>query len=583
MTTTPPTARRTRLLRPARLSLLTLASVLLAACSSTPLPPWPGQPPARSVPGRVVPPPLSQPAPDVGAQVTVTPIDPATPLPDAVAPQPASPLDARFPAPTVRYDTPGLADGRGAFTTNAELQQWLRQLAAESRGVNRSQVLEYGRSQRGQPLLALVLTRAPGTDVAALEASGRPTVLLMGQQHGDEPASAEALLVIARELATGPLQKMLDGINVIVVPRTNPDGAEAGQPLTVSGIDLDHDHLLLRTPEAQSLALLVRNYRPIALLDAHEYPVRGLLAERAGVLPRADLLAQPASTANLPEFMTRAAMEWYHQPMVQALQQAGLTQDWYFRPVEAEGGLHLAMGGTGADSARNVNGLKNAVSLRIDSRGSDLDRQQLQRRVHAQVTAIASMLRSTVERASNLEEVRSYEAREIASQACRGELVVRAQGTPLQRELLAIDPQTGADRPLHLQWDSTLQLRPTLRRARPCGYWLSASAGDAVQRLRWMGLQVLRVAEPGSVLSDLYEQQPGSDRGEGLRLTTRRAAIDVPEGSYYVPMNQPLANLAAAALEPDTRGSYYAHQLIGGLQDTARVMVNPPLVFEEMD
>jgi len=48
-------------------------------------------------------------------------------------------------------------------------------------------------------------------------------------------------------------------------------------------------------------------------------------------------------------------------------------------------------------------------------------------------------------------------------------------------------------------------------------------------------------------------------------------------------MNQTLANLAAAALEPDTRGSYYAHQLVQGLQDTARVMVNPPLVFEELD
>ncbi len=84
------------------------------------------------------------------------------------------------------------------------------------------------------------------------------------------------------------------------------------------------------------------------------------------------------------------------------------------------------------------------------------------------------------------------------------------------------------------------------------------------------------------MLADLYEPA-GGDRGEGLKLTTRRASIDVPEGSYYVPMNQTLANLAAAALEPDTRGSYYAHQLLPGLQDAARVMANPPLVFEEMD
>ncbi len=577
---------------PARLSVtLALAAALLAGCSSTPLPPWPAPPGAaagRPLPARVVPPPLGAPAPgDTGQPSPVaTPVQPGLPAPAQPAQPPLSALDARFADPTsLRYDTPGLAEGRRAFTTEAEAQQWLEQLSARAQGRTRTELLEYGRSQRGTPLRALVLTRAGGTSVAALESSGRPTVLLMGQQHGDEPASAEALLVMARELASGGLlEPMLDAINVLVVPRTNPDGADAGQRLTANGIDLDQDHLLLRTPEAQALARLVRNYRPIAIVDAHEYPVHGLLSERAGVLPRADLLVQPASTANLPEFMTRAALEWYHDPMTRALASAGLTQDWYFTAVAADGGLRLAMGGTAADSARNVNGLKNAVSLLIASRGSDLQRQHLQRRVHAQVTALTSALRSTAERAAKLEEVRSYEARAIASQACRGELTVRAQGTPLQRELIAIDPQTGADRPLHLQWDATLQLRPTLKRARPCGYWLSASAGDAVQRLRWMGVQVLRVAEPGAVLADMYEPaQPGAERGENLRVATRRGAIDVPEGSYYVSMNQTLANLAAAALEPDTRGSYYAHQVIASLQDAARVMVNPPLVFEEMD
>ncbi len=573
-------------------ALPVLCAALLAACSSTPLPPWSSQPPAgteRPQPARVVPSPLgaeqpgSMPDSAEPAGVSVTPVQPLPPLARQPVPAPPSPLDARFTDPPVSYATPGLANERRAYTTDTELRQWLLQLAAP-RGRTQAQLVEFGRSQRGVPLDALVLTRAGATDVATLEASGRPTVLLMGQQHGDEPAGAEALLVVARELAGGGLlEPMLDAINVVIVPRANPDGAQTGQHATASGIDLDRDHLLLRTPEAQALARLVRNYRPITIVDAHEYPAHSPAFEPLGVLPRADLLLQPATTANLPEFMTRAALEWYHEPMVRALTDAGLTQDWYFTPQQAEGGMRLAMGGTAADSARNVNGLKNAVSLRVASRGADLERQHLQRRVHAQVTALTSALRSTVQRAAKLEEVRSYEARVIASQACRGELVVRAQGTPLQRELLAIDPQTGADRPLHLQWDSTLKLRPTLVRARPCGYWLSASAGDAVQRLRWMGVQVLRVAESGTVLADVYEPQGTGERGEGLRLSTRRGAIDVPEGSYYVPLNQTLANLAAAALEPDTRGSYYAHQLIQGLQDTARVMVNPPLVFEELD
>ena len=49
------------------------------------------------------------------------------------------------------------------------------------------------RVQRGEALEALVLTRATGTDAAALLALGRPTVLLLGQPsaiaaiHEEEP------------------------------------------------------------------------------------------------------------------------------------------------------------------------------------------------------------------------------------------------------------------------------------------------------------------------------------------------------------------------------------------------------------
>ncbi len=62
-----------------------------------------------------------------------------------------------------------------------------------------------------------------------------------------------------------------------------------------------------------------------------------------------------------------------------------------------------------------------------------------------------------------------------------------------------------------------------------------------------------------------------------------RSAIDVPAGSYYVPLNQPLASLVVAALEPDTQSSYFVHRVIGELSDTARIMATPALIFEESE
>lgn len=587
---------------------LAAAAAMLSACSSTPLPPWPSQTPGAKAPTtatpakRLVAPPLGTVQRDGAAPavVTITPVTPGLSNGSVAAEVPppyGEAVAARFPEPSVRYETPGLAEGRRAFTTNAELNQWLMQLATTAHGSTHTRLLELGLSQRGTPIHALVLTRAAGTDVAALEASRRPTVLLIGQQHGDEPAGSEALMVVARELTQGLLESMLDRINVIVLPRANPDGADAGTRTTANGLDMNRDHLLLQTPEAQALARLVRDYRPMAIIDAHEYTVAGRFLEKFHAIQRYDVLLQHATTANLPEFMTKAALEWYRAPMIKALGAENLSQEWYYTTSTRMDDLRVSMGGTQPDTGRNVNGLKNAVSMLLETRGVGIGRTHIQRRVHSHVTAVTSALRSTVDRAGSLEQVRSFEARDIAAQACRGEIVVEAGATPTQHDLIMLDPDTGADRTLRVDWNSSLQLVALKKRPRPCGYWLTESAGDAVERLKLLGLQIMRVAEPGSVLADTY-QETGREttarqdvRGtvEGgkpiirVQVTPTRSAIDIPAGSYYVPLSQPLANLAVAALEPDTQNSYFANHVIPNLGDTARVMTRPSLVFEETD
>ncbi len=606
-----PEPRITRWAAPA-----TLAALLLTACGSTPLPPWPSTPTAqqRSAPaplprvqqGTVVPAPLGQqtPAqvPPQRAAVVSSPLPQSAPLlvrdEAPMAPPYGEAVAARFPNPSVVYSTPGLGADRRAFTTNAEVGQWLRSLSDSApRGSTRTQLLQIGTSQRGEPIQGLLVTRAAGTDPASLDKSGRPTVVLIGQQHGDEPAGSEALLVISRELAQGLLEPLLDRINVVVVPRANPDGAEVGTRVTANGVDMNRDHLLLNTPEARALAQVINDYRPILVVDAHEYTVVGRYLQKFNAIQRYDALLQYTTTANYPEFLTKASQEWFHQPMVAALKAQGLTSDWYYTTSTNLQDKRISMGGTQPDTGRNVHGLKNTVSLLIETRGVGIGRMHIQRRVHAQVTAITSALRTTAERAANLEQVRSFVARDVSALACRDQVVIEAEATPTQRDLDFLDPETGADRSIRVDWNSSLTLRNTKVRARPCGYWLSADASAAVERLRQLGIQVMRVAEPGSVLAESYRETAreagnrqdviGTIAGSGdivrVQVSTLRSAIDAPAGSFYVPLNQPRANLAVAALEPDTQNSYFANHLIQELGQSARVMAVPSLVFEETD
>jgi hypothetical protein len=551
-----------------------LAAALLAACATPPPAPRPAAPPAQAPQAPVAPAP---------APATPSPVPAPAAIPAAAPPTApySAAVMARFPDPAVRYATPAFEPGRSSFTSQIELQAQLRALTREAKQASlRAQILVAGVSQTGQPIEALLLSRQADLSPAAMRASGRPTVLLVGQQHGDEPAGAEALLVVARELAQGSLAALTERLNVIVLPRANPDGAQAGQRATASGIDANRDHLLLRTPEAQAIAGLLRDYAPVVVADAHEYPAVGAYLDKFGGVARADVLLQYATAPNVHEFVTRAAEEWFRRPLLDRLQREGLSADWYHTLSLSPEDRRVAMGAPRPDMGRNAAGLRHAVSLLVETRGADLGRTHLARRVHTQVVAMTSILNSAAGRAEDLVKLRRFVDTETVSQACSGEVTLEAAATPSEYVLRLIDPASGADMPVSVAWDSSLQLQPLKTRTRPCGYWLAARESEAAMRLRGLGLTVQRIEEKGVV------------RGESFRETSRSAVADAPgallpqveavpalldvdPGSWYVPLDQPLAALAIAALEPDTPSSYVTHGLIGGVTSVSRVLARP--------
>ena len=572
---------------PSRLALWLIsgATVALVGCStSVPLPPWN---PGAQVPQTGVPAPRpTGTAPSTGAQTfPVLPQAPLSPQNDAPLPYSAA-VAARFPAPPVIYNTPGLQTSRQRFSSQTEIQAWLAEqarAALKTPGVNAG-VLTVGHSQRGQALQALILTRAASTSPDALIATKKPTVLLLGEQHGNEPAGSEALLVLARELSQGLLQPLLERINVVILPRLNPDGSETEQYASADGTDLNTDHLLLNTPETRALAQLIRDYAPTVVVDAHEYALHPQFLEMFGALQKHDVLLQYATTANLPPFLTKAAEEWFRRPMVTALNAQGLSNEWFYRPSANAGDRKLQMGDTSPSSNRNVNGLRVSVSLLVETRGAGLGRNHIQRRVHSQVTALSSVLASTAQRASELGQLRPYLDKEIGQQACTGNMVLQTGPTAAQYDLKGLDPVTGADKTVVVDWDSTLALTALQSRPRPCGYWLAADATIAVERLLLQGVQVQRLSEASSMLADSYQAAPGAGSAGAAPAAMRlsRSLVDTPRGSYYVPLNQPLANLVVAALEPDTPFSFFANRLIGDLQSTLRVMAPPSSTMEEL-
>ena len=600
-----------------RLGALTLAAALgVAACSSVALGPvLPGRstpiaspPPPPPLPSTPTPAPPVAPAPAQAMPVPSSNLPAPVALPEAAgsaaAPEAAPPygpaVAARFPDPVGVYATPAFAPGHAGFTSNVELHAALMALVganAQRLGDTRVELLALGSSQDGVPLEALRFYRGSADDAQRdperpTDRAGRPTVLLIGQQHGDEPAGSEALLAIAQELAGGRFEPLLDRIEVIVLPRANPDGAAAGRRATANGIDANRDHLLLKTPEAQALAQLVREYTPVVVVDAHEYTVVGRYLQKFGSVQRFDALMQYAMTANLSAFIAKASEEWFREPVLERLKEQGLTSEWYYTTSTDTADKKISMGGTQPDTGRNVFGLTNAVSILIETRGVGLGRLHLKRRVHTHVVAIGSILHSAATRAADLVKLRQFVDHEVSARACQGEVVVEAGPTPSEYRLLMLDPQTGADKAVVVAWDSALELRALRVRPRPCGYWLAEQEADAVQHLRALGVRVQRLEQAGEVRGEIYRETSrevgarqdvrgalfdGSAGVLRVRVQTVPALLDLKAGGYYVPLDQPLANLAVAALEPDTQNSFHANRILTSSAAIARVLLRPEM------
>src|SRR2546430_923292 len=80
----------------------------------------------------------------------------------------------------------------------------------------------------------------------------------------------------------------------------------------------------------RALGRVFTEYQPDVVLDCHEFGVKTRWLEKFGGLQRHDALIQYATVSNLPPALTDAAEKLFRQPLVKALDNAGLTQSWYY-------------------------------------------------------------------------------------------------------------------------------------------------------------------------------------------------------------------------------------------------------------
>lgn len=374
----------------------------------------------------------------------------------------------------------------GTWTSHDDELSFLADVVADA--VNPITIDEIGRTAQDRPLHQLVL--GLGATSNGIPRS-MPTVMVLGSQHGNEPAGREASLKMLRDLAfadlsapeNADLARLLRDQTIVVVPSANPDGRAAGSRANANGVDINRDHLTLVTEEARAFADVVLAWEPFMALDLHEY------GPSAPVLYDDDLLYLWPRNLNVDEAVRTLAQEYCEQYIKLDGEAAGYTADEYGLYKVGPNIAQQPVGGTTNDYAlqmaggpdegicRNAMGLRHTLGILVESRVTlnpqqspqeaalDLEggsiygdsRAARERRVASQRVVLDSMLRFQVEQG------------EAAKAVCDGARVRKAREG---RQRSAPVYFSGQDDQRPLQSSSTESV------AAPAGYRLSPEDND---------------------------------------------------------------------------------------------------------
>ncbi len=221
-----------------------------------------------------------------------------------------------------------------------------------------------GRSLDQRPIETLLLsTTKPGASVT------HPRVMLVASQHGAaEPAGGEAMLRLARQLLGGDLRKLLDDIDVVLLPDANPDGRDSGHRSNAAHINLNTDFVRLSQPESQALVAALERYRPVAVLDIHESAIlkRKTLA-REGYLTDFDAQFEAANNAGIPRALREYGQQNLLPALIAAARAQGLPAQRYIGEITS---IHqsISNGGLTLRNLRNRAAIDGAVSFLVETK-----------------------------------------------------------------------------------------------------------------------------------------------------------------------------------------------------------------------
>ena len=468
-----------------------------------------------------------------------------------------------------------------------DVMQFLYQVQKTSDLVS---VLPLAFSSEGRMIPLVVVSREKVSRPADLALYGKPAVLVMANIHAGEVEGKEASLMLIRDIASGKFPGMLDSQVLLFIPIFNADGNEklgrnrrdlgpelAGVRYNGQNLDLNRDYMKLESPEVQALVGLFNSWDPVLTVDMHttngSYH-REPVTYSTVLHPNGDpLLADYMWRQLFPSVAgTLKTLYGYDSvPYGNFVDREFPEKGWENDALEARYGS-------------NYVGLRNRFSV-LDENYSYAD---FKTRVLASRAFVASILDYTAKNVGAMAEMARRCDRETIARFHRGEFAleyklerlfdITVKSYEFVKE--AIRPEDRANYP---PWagefimSKTDTLRdytipyfslavPSRTLPLPAGYVLAPHQGEVLANLKRHGIRVERVLEGFRAEAESFiitSVEPGRSIYQGrvqntIRGSYEKVEADIPPGSYYIGLDQPLARLVPVLLEPESVDSLAA-------------------------
>jgi hypothetical protein len=404
------------------------------------------------------------------------------------------------------------------------------------------------------------------------DTTSKVRVWIQGAVHGNEPAGDETTQAILgkfdddREWAAS----ILDKLELVILPRYNPDGVFYFQRTLATNYDPNRDHIKLDRQQTRDIKQLMNDFNPHVIVDMHEYSAGTPFGEGQYV-HGSDGLYSAAKNLNINESIRKLSEELFAKNIADDMEAAGLRAEPYVTGSSASDSefvADFAEAGTDGKIGRNAMGLTQAVVFLLEMRGIGIADQEFQRRTAAGLTMLGSIVQTAADNAERVfKTVENGVGEFIESES---DIIITDYSKTVIRPFTMVDVKNGSVVHPPVRFASTTPSFANLTRSRPEAYLIPVAWAGLAERLKVAGLEVETLDKPfeGTVQAlTISSTEVDNSYYEGaFRVTatthTSEREVRLPEGSFLVSTRQKNAALAMVALEPENIDSYVSFNIV---------------------